>query len=132
MAIDALQAIMLKVKNEQDAVRFVDQVLTQHEQVVIGRRILIAQMILAGMKQAEINEKLNASPNTLSKIRQWLKGTLPEYEEVCKEYEKATKNRTRSRLHGRRQYQHFTFASLKERYPMHFLLFNILDKLLER
>lgn len=111
---------------------FIQQVLTENERLVIGRRIAIARLILAGMTYYEVCEKLQISPNTFRNIRQWVGKELPAYKNVLdvqKEL-KVKKDRAKYKKINPR-ITPFTFADLKRRYPMHFLLFNIADELLK-
>jgi len=108
---------------------FITNVLTESEQVMIGRRLLIAQMILEGKKQAEIIYELGVSPNTFSRTRKWLTGQIPEYDKALKEHRADQKlldnnpNRTRSKPEDP-----FSFTALKNKYPTHFLLFSMMHK----
>lgn len=58
-------------------VKFIDNVLTEGEKMAVGRRILVARMILNGHTYYEINEQLQVSPNTFSQVRKWLDGQMP-------------------------------------------------------
>lgn len=112
---------------------FISTVLTDGERINIGRRITVARMVLAGKTFFEIHEKLHISPNTFRNIRRWIYKELPEYNQVLeqnrdREEEKILKKQNRSHEH----IEPFSFADLKRRYPMHFLLFNISDEVLSR
>lgn len=112
---------------------FLKGVLTESEQMLFGRRIRIAQMLLRGATRFEIIEVLHVSPNTITKVNQWLAGQMPEYEEVlrktvCDARTRATKRKRPTPWYRRESV--LPFARLRRRYPLHFLLFNIADELL--
>lgn len=109
---------------------FIDTVLTEGEQIVIGRRILIAQLILQGFTYYEINDRLQVSPNTFSKVRKWLASQMPNYETVLKEVSSAQAEKAAQRdKRTKQRIEPFSLAALKKKYPMHFLLLNLIDEL---
>ncbi|MEX0913075.1 MAG: helix-turn-helix domain-containing protein [Candidatus Paceibacterota bacterium] len=118
-----------KMVGDQAVRTFIDNVLTEGERIVIGRRLLIAQMTLAGMSQPEIGERLSGvSPNTFGRIYKWLDKEFPGYDDALKQ----SKKEEQARIEKRRKphYEHvdpFSMEGLKRRYPLHFLLFNIVD-----
>ena len=118
----------------QSVKTFIDDVLTEGEKIIIGRRILIAKLTLAGLSQPEISERLQGvSPNTFGRIYKWLDGQFPGYETALKQTKKEEKVRADKRRKLRREYvQPFSFEDLRRRYPLHFLLFNVADKLFKK
>ncbi len=112
---------------------FLNHALTDDEKLAIGRRIAIAQMILAGLTYYEINERLHVSPNTFSRINKWVHERLPGYAASLKqERERSLKRTTKPKRYRRRMADPLSFQGLKDRYPMHFLLFNIADSLITK
>lgn len=113
------------------AVTFIEKLLTESERNIIGRRILISQMILAGKSQAEIRYEFSVSPNTFTRTRKWLSQQIPDYNTTLKEFkaEKERKEQTRTERKRTEQSDYFSFTSFRRRYPGHFLLFNIAEEL---
>lgn len=106
---------------------FIESVLTDGERMTIGRRITIAQLILQGRTYYEVNELLQVSPNTFSKIRRWVAEQMPKYESILKEEkirQKESKTDSTTKLD---QTTPFSLEKLKKTYPMHFLLLNLFD-----
>lgn len=112
-----------RARGENAATTFINEILTESEKITIGRRILIANMILVGYKQSEIHNKLGVSPNTFSRIRQWLSGRFPDYGQTLKNTTGST-NGVNSYL----KTEPFSFKHLQKKYPMHSLLFTLSDK----
>jgi len=110
---------------------FISRVLTEGERVTIGRRIIVARMIIEGQTYFEICQKLSISPNTFRNIRKWIIEELPGYNEVLEENKKdvAEKAKKKKARHFERT-EPFSMAGLKQRYPGHFLLFNLADELM--
>jgi len=109
---------------------FIEQVLTERERHAIGRRLAIARLILAGATYYEICEKLHISPNTFRNIRRWVSAELPAYNSILDENKKIKLevDRGKSKKNSVRVIP-FSFEDLKQRYPMHFFLFNLTDEL---
>ncbi|MCA9354926.1 helix-turn-helix domain-containing protein [Candidatus Kaiserbacteria bacterium] len=125
--INALYKTARSMPQKDPVVTFISSVLTESEQVLIGRRLLIAQMILAGKKQTEIAYELDVSPNTFSRTKKWLSGQIPEYDKALKEY-RAEQNRLKgdSKLIHSNFATPFSFTALRKKYPAHFLLFALI------
>lgn len=112
---------------------FLDHALTEDEKLAIGRRIAIAQMIIAGLTYYEINERLHISPNTFSRINKWVYEQLPGYAAALKhERERSVEKKAKRKPYRKRLADPLSFQGLKDRYPMHFQLFNIADGLISK
>jgi Trp operon repressor len=108
---------------------FLKGLLTKSEQLMFGRRLLIAELLLSGMTQAEIIYKYKISPNTVWRINKWLIAEFPEYGQILKQ---TTSTKDKYKREGKEYINNYpSFSYLKKRYPGHFLLFHLLDHLLE-
>jgi uncharacterized protein YerC len=133
LAIDTLRKSAARMSGKRAVTKFVEDLMTEDEMVTIGRRLLIAQMILSGKTQAEIRYLLGVSPNTFTRMRKWLEREIPEYGKAIKDHKKRQKerdDRRRKKVYDRPQ--PFSLADLQRRYPMHFLLFNVAEELLRQ
>lgn len=133
-ARNALLKTAARFDGKDGARMFIEEMLTESEQITIGRRLLIAHMLLQGKNQQEIRSELGVSPNTFTRTRQWLLKQVPNYGDSLAAYEKKRtaiqKGRTTVTKRQKREYIDPTsFSALKRRYPAHFLLFNIIDGL---
>lgn len=127
--MSALHGTAAKIYGAKGLSSFLNELLTESEQLTLGRRILISQMILAGRSRNEIRAELDVSPNTITTTRKWLLKQLPHYDDVLKA-QKAEQGRVQD--NKRKRYSApYTFAAMKRKYPAHFLLFNIVDGLLK-
>ncbi|MBU6310369.1 hypothetical protein KGO06_00340 [Patescibacteria group bacterium] len=115
--LDALYTAASTLKGRDATKRFLKDLLTTSERVMLGRRILIARDLLAGVSRNEIMARMRVGPDTVYRVQQWLDDTMPGYEDVVEEMNKAHE--------ARRKPKHpewGTFAYLKKKYPLHFLL----------
>jgi Trp operon repressor len=134
LTLTALYEGAKKLDGEYPAVDFINELLTESEKIKIGRRILIAQMILGGCYQTEIQRKLGVSPNTFTRTRKWLEGQIPEYGQALRDSNQSDEIQKRARkAAGKESKSHYnpaTFTGMRKKYPLHFLFFNLAEELL--
>ncbi len=99
---------------------FFKGLLTHSEQIMLGRRIWIARLLIAQKSYQEIGKELHVGPNTIRRTELWLRGLLPDYEKVLLEVEAATLN---ARQRREIKSNPFGLTALKKKYPLYFLLF---------
>lgn len=105
----------------RDAMKlFLKDLLTVSERVMLGRRIWIARLLLQGYSSEEVQRKLKVGQNTVSRIERWLNDQMPGYEQVVQSLEREMDKRAVRRESFA---DPFSFAALKRKYPLHFLLF---------
>lgn len=129
-----IEALFLAANKARDNKRlrdFLTSVLTESEQLMIGRRLLIARMLLEGLPQTEIRYRLKVGPNTTWKVRKWLDEEMPDYGKILRRVEEKRRIIGPERKPAREYYDPLSFQALKKKYPMHFLLFNLAEGLLK-
>lgn len=112
-----------EMQDKQQIENFLNALFTPSEKLMFGRRIWIAKLLLQGKSHSEIGLELEVGTSTILRVNRWLKKQMPEYEKYS---QKQRRNTARSNSDP------FSFDSLKKRYPMHFLLFNIADGLFKK
>ncbi|MAZ30241.1 hypothetical protein CL655_03070 [bacterium] len=117
----ALAAFNLAVKADDSTII---RLLTKREKIAIGRRLIIAQAILAGKTRAEINERIKISPNTFAQINRWLETEFGDY---CSAYKTAVDQR--SKRHVSKHIRPFSYEHLKKKYPAQFFIFSVVEEL---
>lgn len=115
--LDALYSAASGLKGREAMKHFLKDLLTMSERVMLGRRILIARNLLAGESHAEIMRSMKVGPDTVLRVERWLEDSLPGYEDAIMALEKAQTARRKSKYP-----EWGTFAYLKKKYPLHFLL----------
>jgi len=104
---------------------FLRDLLTESERIMLGRRILIAQQLLAGSDYETIQTELGVAPNTIQRVHRWLNDSVSGYEQAVSNLENEME--ARKKKYGRLEFG--TFAHLKKKYPLHFLLFTSVQSL---
>ncbi len=115
--LDSLYSAAGSLRGRSAVKLFLRDLLTESERIMLGRRIVIARMLLAGKSYSDIRKYLGVGVTTISKVHRWLNDQMPGYEQAIKGYERELKSRER-RFEMKRG-----FARLKRNYPLHFLLF---------
>jgi uncharacterized protein YerC len=105
----------------RDAVKMLlRDLLTHSERIMLGRRIWIARLLLSGYSYRDIGTRLHVGPHTIRKVEYWLSDQFPGYESAITDLEKELDRRAVAREASE---DPFSFATLKRKYPLHFLLF---------
>jgi uncharacterized protein YerC len=117
--LDALYTAASTLKGRGAMKRFLRDLLTESERIMLGRRILIARMLLSGESPNDIVRRMGVGLDTVYRIEKWLQDEFPGYEDAIKGMEKDFAIR-------RDKYEKQEFLSdawLKKKYPLHFLFF---------
>lgn len=121
VTLDALYTAASSVKGRDKVKLFLRDLLTPSERVMLGRRIIIARMLLAGVTYDDIIRRMKVGKSTVARVDRWLQDQFPGFEQAIKGMEKEL---------DRRQWEYArpelgTLGYLKKKYPLHFLLFPI-------
>jgi uncharacterized protein YerC len=100
--------------------QFMENLLTPSEQIMCGRRIWIARMLLSGKQFSDIGARLLVGPATVQKIEKQLLGEMPDYGETIKAQRR--KQTTDKRVQTVLEHP-YSLTALKQKYPLHFLFF---------
>ncbi|MDE1919709.1 MAG: hypothetical protein KGH56_03395 [Patescibacteria group bacterium] len=116
--LDALYTAAGAVRGRSSMKLFLRDLLTESERIMLGRRILIARLLLQDETRDSIRQRTGAGYNTIERVRRWLKDQMPGYEMAIAAMEKEFGKRDFNR-----NYAKSMLFRLKRRYPLHFLLF---------
>lgn len=116
--LDALYTAAGTIHGRAAMKLFLRDLLTESERVMLGRRIIIARLLLQGETLDAIRERTGAGLNTIGRIRHWLHDQLPGYETAIEGLQSELGKRE-----ARKHYASSAIARLKKKYPLHFLLF---------
>lgn len=120
--LDALYTAASSMSGREAMKRFLRDLLTDSERIMLGRRILIARALLSGMTHDEIVETFRVGKDTIARISRWLDDQLPGYEDAIAGMEKEFETRRKTK-EEKELYATSALYRLKKKYPMHFLLF---------
>jgi uncharacterized protein YerC len=116
--LDTLYTAATAIKGRSAMKLFLRDVLTESERIMIGRKILIARLLLTGYSYHDVQENLGVGTATIANVHHWLSDQFPGYE-------KAIKGIEREQIKRKKNYEYRkSFANLKRKYPMHFIFFS--------
>jgi uncharacterized protein YerC len=116
--LDTLYTAASAVKGRRSVKLFLRDLLTPSERIMLGRRIIIARMLIEGESQESIKKTLRVSRATIWRVEKWLEDQFPGFETAIKEMKKEFDRRAR-----KGPLEPFSYAWMKRKYPLHFLLF---------
>ncbi len=124
--LDILWICIASLKTREEVKNFFKDLLTPSESIMLGRRLQIAKMLLEGKSYNFIGESMGAGRSTIAGVHRWLNSGFGGYEKALQRFEAQLKKRF-SRVDHYKE-SPMSFGWLKKKYPLHFLLFNLLDK----
>lgn len=129
--LNELWSLVALLKTKEEIRNFFRDLLSETEELMLARRIRIARFLLEGKSYENIRENMHASDVTIAGVHRWLQRGSEGYKNMLPQLEKELEKQRNQQIKQREQRQPFTFAWLKKRYPLHFLLFNLLDSSVE-
>jgi len=118
--------MVLLLGSREEAKKFFKDLLTLSEVVMISRRIQIAKMLLEGRNYEEIRKELKVGANTITHVERWLNNGFGGYKEIIKRHEK--KKTKDAKKYDNFPAAPFSLTHIRRKYPLHFLLLNLLTK----
>ncbi|OGC87906.1 hypothetical protein A2419_02615 [Candidatus Adlerbacteria bacterium RIFOXYC1_FULL_48_26] len=115
--LDTLYTAASVLRGRQVAKLFLKDLLTPSERIMLGRRIIIARLLLAGESYKNIQKRMRVGKTTVSRVQHWLSDQIPGYEHTIKELEKEFFKRAEKRVYATN-----ALYRLKKKYPLHYLL----------
>lgn len=115
--LDTLYTAASGVRGREAMKSFLKDLLTPSERIMLGRRIIIARMLIAAESYEVIKKRLRVGETTISRVHRWLKDEFPGFENAVKEMEKEFDRRA-----AKGPLEPFSYAWMKRKYPLHFLL----------
>lgn len=112
------------LKSRGEVKIFFKDLLSLSEVVMISRRIQIAKMLLAGAGYEDVRKKLKVGYSTINQVEKWVSNGFGGYKEIIKRYNKKDARRKIKDISA----PPFSWQHMKKKYPLHFLLINLLEK----
>ena len=121
VALDALYTATASLQGRAAVKAFLRDLLTESERIMLGRRIVIARMLVAGYTYRDIAARLGVGTDTVQRVQKQLYDQVPGYEEALRGMERESERRRLRRIYADESWPG-SVARLKAKYPMHFLL----------
>ncbi len=121
VTLDALYTAASTLHGRADMKAFLRDLLTSSERIMLGRRIIIARMLMSGYTYRDIAERLGMGIDTVHRVQKLLYDQVPGYERAVKGIETEMEKRRRRKIYSDDSWKG-SLARLKVKYPLHFLL----------
>src|SRR3989338_2134609 len=126
--LDALYAALDLAKERNETKSFVNDILTENEKIMVGRRILIAKRLLNGQPYRKIVVEMGVGPDTVYRVKKWLGGRHKGYEKVVEKIKKAI-GPIKRRSGFRDYYPTSGLAEIRRQYKSYYWLSDLLDEI---
>ncbi|MBI2099025.1 hypothetical protein HYT45_01260 [Candidatus Uhrbacteria bacterium] len=124
--LDILWTSIAGLQTREEVKSFFKDLLSESEAIMLGRRIEVAKSLLDGKTYEEIVRNLHVGADTIGTVQRWLTSGFGGYEKALENFERVLEKRKEIEINN--NLQPYSFEWLKKKYPLHFLLFNIMDK----
>ena len=125
--LDALYAAFGFAEEKNATKSFLNDVLTESEKIMIGRRILVAKKLLVGQSYREITREMGVGLDTVYKVKKWLGGRHKGIEKVVDKVKRSVGYISKNKSEFRDYYQTSGLAEIRRRYKSYYWLSNLLD-----
>ncbi len=124
--LDLLWTSIAQLETREEVKRFFKDLLSQSEAIMLARRIEIAKRLLEGESYDRIIRDLKVGKDTISKVQRWLTSGFGGYEKAVSGFQKEL-NRRFSKSSKLSKSEPYSFGWVRQKYPLHFLLFNLIS-----
>ncbi len=127
--LDALYAALDFAKERNETKSFINDILTEGEKIMVGRRILIAKRLLINQPHRRIVAEMGVGLDTVYRVKKWLGGRHKGYEKVVEKINKAVGSSVKRRSGFRDYYPTSGLAEIRRRYKSYYWLSDLLDEI---
>ena len=124
--LDLLWTSIAQLETREETKLFFKDLLSESEAIMLARRIEVAKRLLDGESYEKIVADLHVGMETVSKVQRWLVSGFGGYEKTVSGFKKEIDRRFSkpAKAVGDKPY---SFGWLKQKYPLQFLLFNLIS-----
>lgn len=124
--LDLLWSSIAKLETREEVEIFFKDLLSESEALMLSRRIEIARRLLNGESYDSIARELKVGMDTINRVQRWLIAGSGGYKKAIEKILKETK-RNFDRSEGGEAGAPYSFDWIRRKYPLHFLLFNLIS-----
>lgn len=124
--LDLLWTSIAQLETREEVKQFFKDLLSQSEAIMLARRIEIAKRLIEGEAYGDITRELKVGADTICRVQRWLTSGFGGYEKAIAGFKKEIDHRF-SKSRKASKDRPYSFNWIKQKYPLHFLLFNLLS-----
>lgn len=123
--LDLLWTSISQLETRDETKQFFKDLLSESEAIMLARRIEIAKRLLEGESYDDITRDLRVGKDTIGRVQRWLTSGFGGYEKAVSGFKKEIDRRfSKSKITDKKE--PYSFGWIKQKYPLQFLLFNLL------
>lgn len=124
--LDLLWTSISQLETREETKHFFKDLLSESEAIMLARRIEIAKRLLEGESFDSIIQELKVGKDTIGRVQRWLISGFGGYEKAVSGFQREVDRRF-AKASIQNKNQPYSFNWIKQKYPLHFLLFNLLS-----
>lgn len=124
--LDLLWTSIAQLESREEVKQFFKDLLSQSEAIMLARRIEIAKQLIEGESYESISADLKVGYDTIARVQRWLTSGFGGYEKAISGFQKEL-NRRFSKPSESGGGAPYSFNWMKQKYPLHFLMFNLIS-----
>ncbi len=124
--LDLLWTSIAQLETRDETKQFFKDLLSESEAIMLARRIEVAKRLLDGESYEKIVADLHVGMETVSKVQRWLVSGFGGYKKAVSGFKKEVDRRF-SKTKAIDKKDPYSFGWIKQKYPLQFLLFNLLS-----
>lgn len=124
--LDLLWTSIAQLETREETKQFFKDLLSESEAIMLARRIEIAKRLIEGESYGKIVGDLKVGTDTIGRVQQWLTSGFGGYEKAVNGFKKELNQRFGKKSKAKTE-PPYSFGWIKQKYPLHFLLFNLLS-----
>ncbi|MCK4891339.1 MAG: hypothetical protein KAS78_01590 [Candidatus Pacebacteria bacterium] len=124
--LDLLWTSIAQLETREETKHFFKDLLSESEAIMLARRIEVAKRLIEGESYGKIAIDLKVGTDTISRVQQWLTSGYGGYEKAVAGFSKKLDQRLNKYSKTKKE-PPYTFGWIKQKYPLHFLIFNLLS-----
>ena len=126
--IDALYAALEYAKVRNEVKSFINDLLTESEKIMLGRRLLIAKKLLEKRPHDQIVREMGVGLDTVYRVQRWLGGRHKGYQKIVEKIKKlAPKSKRTSKFLD--YYPTSGLAEIRRRHKRYYWLSDLLEEI---
>lgn len=125
--LDEFWTMIALLESRDEVKNFFKDLLSETEALMLSRRIRVAKLLLEGYGYDVICQRLKTSPTTVASVHRWLQSGFGGYEKSLPKLRRELARRAKVRERKSEQSEPYSGEWLKRKYPLHYLLVNLVD-----
>ena len=127
--LDAFFNAVQHAQKKNTVKQILNDIFTESEKIMAGRRLLIAAKLLKGRSYEQIVREMGVGQDTVYRVKKWLGGRHKGIEAVVEKIKKTVRPKFKNKSGFRDYYPTSGLAEIRRRYRSYYWLSDLLDEI---